>query len=223
MESDIWIGISPDIEPRIIEIPTRQKLKEIRSLLSNYIVNFPDFGTSIDPVPILLGDQGLIVSMKNSTAKAGVGPMAAVAGLIAEEIGKFIQGTFHSHEVMVENGGDIYLSVNSELVLSIDAGSNIHFNSLGLIIPPTLSPLGICTSSGMFGHSMSFGKADAVTVACQSAPLADAWATSIANCIQLEKDVNTALELHNTDMISLICIKDEKIGVKGQLKLTSIG
>ncbi len=221
-ESDLWIGISPGIEPQLIETLARKKLKEIRSLLSAYIVKYPDFGTSLDPVPILSGDHGLIFLMKNCSAKAGVGPMATVAGLIAEEIGKFIRGAFHPHEVIVENGGDIFLSVNSELVLSIDAGSNTHFGSLGLVIPSALTPLGICTSSGMFGHSMSLGKADTVTVACQSASLADAWATSIANHIQQEGDVKTALELHNADMISLICIKDEKIGVKGQLKLTSI-
>jgi ApbE superfamily uncharacterized protein (UPF0280 family) len=221
-ESDLWIGISPEIEPDLIEIPIQKKLKELRSLLSGYIARFSEFGTSFDPVPICAADEKHIILMKDCSAKAGVGPMAAVAGLIAEEIGKFIQETFHPHEVIVENGGDIYLSINSELVMSIDAGTNRHFSSFGLSITPEISPLGICTSSGMFGHSTSLGKADAVTVACKSTPLADAWATSIANRIQQEGDVNIAMELHNSDMISLICIKDEKIGVKGSLKLLTI-
>ncbi len=221
-ESDLWIGISPEIDPGRVEIEVSNKLHDTRRKLTSYIKKFPEFSGSLLPVRIQEDDEVLIRKMKECSQIAGTGPMSTVAGLIAEEIGTFILQNFSPREIIVENGGDIFLSVVSNLVLSIDAGNNKAFNSLGILIPGNAGPLGVCTSSGMFGHSFSQGKADAVCVCCKSAALADAWATGIANCIRDRKDIDRAMGLFNQTMLSLVCIKDSWIGVKGGFLLTRL-
>jgi ApbE superfamily uncharacterized protein (UPF0280 family) len=221
-ESDLWIGISSECKAEGFEDAVLEKMKEIRLLLNQYIHSFPLFNTSFKPLNIENCDPPIIKKMKVAGLAAGTGPMAAVAGLIAEEIGLFISDHFSPDEIIIENGGDIYISLKNDMVISIDSGGNNKFGSLGIIVNPEYSPLGICTSSGMFGHSISLGKADSVTVACRSTPLADAWATSIGNRVQQAEDIEKAIELFRDEFLSLICIKDDKIGIKGCLELTHI-
>ena len=53
-------------------------------------------------------------------------------------------------------------------------------------------PLGLCTSSGTIGHSLSFGLADAVVILSKSAILADAAATAVGNRVKDKKDLEKA-------------------------------
>jgi hypothetical protein len=68
------------------------------------------------------------------------------------------------------------------------AGASPLSNRFGLRIVPEQTPLGICTSSGTVGHSLSFGKAESVTVLADSACIADAAATRLGN--EVGKDLN---------------------------------
>ncbi|HYW94071.1 MAG TPA: UPF0280 family protein [Bacteroidales bacterium] len=219
-ESDLWIGVNRnDWNPKM-ESAAWKCVVEIRSLLEEYIFRFPEFRDSFDPVPVLGNDSSVITLMKDAGFAAGTGPMASVAGMVAQETGLYLSAKFDLTEIVVENGGDIYLQVVSPVVTRIDAGRNTNFGRIGLVIPPEMSPVGVCTSSGMFGHSVSLGQADSVTVVSSSAYLADAFATGIANQIHTSDDIGVVTETSFTaDMLSLVCIKDDQIGIKGNLKL----
>ena len=108
--------------------------------------------------------------------KAGVGPMAAVAGAIAECVGRELLA--FSPEIIIENGGDIYLKCLKKRVVGIFAGKSPLTGKIGLEIDAKDTPLGVCTSSGTVSHSLSFGKADAAVAIAPSATLADAAATA---------------------------------------------
>ena len=115
--------------------------------------------------------------MLAASAMAGVGPMAAVAGAVAGSIGADLEAEFGCREIVVENGGDIWLRFEETLEISVFAGSSPLSERVGVSIPPSLSPLGVCTSSGTVGPSLSLGLADAAMVAVRWAPdgTAPAW------------------------------------------------
>ncbi len=117
--------------------------------------------------------------MAAAAQTAGVGPMAAVAGAIAECVGRELLE--FSPEVIVENGGDIFLKVSHRRTVGIFAGDSPLTGRIGIQIEARDTPLGVCTSSGTVGHSLSFGRADAVVVLAPAAALADAAATAIGN------------------------------------------
>ena len=107
---------------------------------------------------------------------AGVGPMAAVAGALAEQVGQRLLKS--TSEVIIENGGDIFIGARQILTVGVYAGGSPLSLKLGLRIDPAKGIRGICTSSGTVGHSLSFGKADAVCVLSDSCALADAGRNS---------------------------------------------
>jgi len=122
--------------------------------------------------------------MADATRKAGVGPMAAVAGTIAwagVEAMKEAGATFG----VIDNGGDIALVSDRPVRVGVHAGSAALSNRVAFVVPPQETILGICTSSATVGPSISFGMADAVTVFSYDVALSDAWATSVCNQIRL--------------------------------------
>ena len=141
--------------------------------------------------------------------------MAGVAGAIAMDIGKAVKGEFNTKETVIENGGDIYLDIKKPLDILIYAGGSPLSGRIAIRVHPEHSPLGVCTSSGTIGHSLSFGKADAVVIACKNACLADAYATKFANLVRYERDIKPVLKMikKNTDIIGGLIILDKKIGV----------
>lgn len=154
--------------------------------------------------------------------RAGVGPMAAVAGVLAEETGKFL-GTF-SPEVIVENGGDIFIHVTEPVRVGIYAGSSPLCGRLALDIDPALTPLGVCTSSGTVGPSISMGRADAAVALSHSTPLADAAATALGNLVKTPADLEKALEFARATegIIGALVICGEKIAAWGEIQLKRI-
>ena len=94
-------------------------------------------------------------------------------------------------------------------------------NKIGLEINASDTPLGICTSSGMVGHSLSYGKADAVTVVSKSTPLADAAATAIGNVIKQPSDIPKGIEMaKRTDGLKgVVIITGDSLGLWGEIKL----
>ncbi len=160
--------------------------------------------------------------MQEASLKAGVGPFASVAGAMAEFVGREILK--YSKEVIVENGGDIFLKTSRKRRIGIFAGKSKFSNRLALEILPDETPLGVCTSSGTIGHSLSFGKADAVVVVSKSCSLADASATAIGNLIKKKKDILRGIEKAKgiEDLKGVVIIKDDKLGVWGNIKLTPL-
>ena len=145
--------------------------------------------------------------------------MASVAGAIAEFVGTDLASG--SAEIIVENGGDIYLKSQKKRLIGIYAGKSSLSNKIGLEINASDTPLGICTSSGTVGHSLSYGKADAVTVVSKSTPLADAAATAIGNIIKQPSDIPKGIEMaKRTDGLKgVVIITGDILGLWGEIKL----
>ena len=120
--------------------------------------------------------------MIDAAGKFGIGPMSAVAGTLAEFAVAAMQDAGATY-AMVDNGGDIALINDREMLVGIYAGESTFSNKIALRIKPSSSLIGICTSSGTVGHSISFGTADAATVISASASLSDAAATALCNVV----------------------------------------
>lgn len=156
-------------------------IQSIRTDLKTYIAHNKDFLFSLEPLKIPEEELALIVKrMYESSQSCDVGPMACVAGTISElSLNHLIEkGSYHS---IVENGGDIALINNRKVLCGIYSNNEILGNEIAFEIKKRKTPLGICTSSGKIGHSISFGASDSVTVISDSPSIADGLATRIAN------------------------------------------
>jgi ApbE superfamily uncharacterized protein (UPF0280 family) len=120
-----------------------------------------------------------------------VGPMASVAGAVAEYVAKGLAE--HSANVIVENGGDVYLLGDRERVVALWADQP-GVDLIGLKIPAGMQPVAVCTSSAKVGPSVSFGSADAVTAIAHDGALADAVVTALANTVHDAEDIPRAVE-----------------------------
>jgi len=218
LETDVWIGIDPgSFDPRMKEMALA-KLTSLRRTLDDYIQKEPFFKKSLKPFqPSDFAPQEA-VEMASAAEKAGIGPMSAVAGLFAREIGNEIRQNFPVKEMLIENGGDMYVLLHNELLLSVFAGDSILSERIGLLIPPQEDGFGICTSAGTEGPQLSYGKADAVVVICNDVLLADAMATALGNLVKspdhVEKVIRKAENFSEIQSLLLIC--EDKIGVKGE-------
>ncbi len=201
---------------------TRRSVLRYRTQLENHIANFPDFASSLIPLPSYKDVPPLIGEMVEAARLAGVGPMAAVAGAIAERVGNDL--LYHTKQVIVENGGDIFLKTSQDVNVGIYAGTSPLSNKLAIKIPSNMTPLGICTSSGTVGHSLSFGKADAVTVMAKSTSLADATATAAGNVVKEASDIAIALDQAKNieGILGILIIIGDQFGAWGSVELVSI-
>ncbi|MCX5895898.1 MAG: UPF0280 family protein [Proteobacteria bacterium] len=216
-ETDVFISASRNLahEAKIAVLEARFKIEE-------YIQKHPDFLWRLTPLPVDDFAPEVVKNMLRASSRAGVGPMAAVAGAVAEFTG--IELLKHCDEVMVENGGDIFFKVNRDITVSIFAGASPLSGRIGIKLGPTPAPFGICTSSRTVGPSLSLGNADAVTVISSSAALADAAATAIGNLVKNDSDIQYAID--NGQKISgvdgMLIIKGNQLGVWGNINLISL-
>jgi uncharacterized protein len=153
-----------------------------RQVLEAYIARDPFFAATFDPYTPD-SDELVITRMADATRKAGVGPMAAVAGTIAWAGVEAMQEAGARFGV-IDNGGDIALVADRPVRVGVHAGEAALSNRVAFIVPPQDSVLGICTSSATVGPSISLGIADAVTVFSRDVALSDAWATAVCNAIR---------------------------------------
>lgn len=196
----------------------RRQVHETRKILENYGRAVPEFFTSLEPIPVLQRDPTMIKRMKTAAAAVGVGPMAAVAGAVSASVGGVLLK--QSKEVIVENGGDLFIKTDKLRRVAIDAGRSA-FKDLALKIKPASHPIGICTSSGTVGHSLSFGKADAATVISEDVYLSDAAATALGNRVRTHEDIGSAIEwIKGIDGIKgVLIIVDNRMGAWGEIEL----
>ena len=199
-----------------------EAIYRVRGPLEGYIVQHPEFLDAMTPLAYDQLAPPVVKEMLSAAQTCGSGPMAAVAGAIAEQVGLALLQ--ESNEVVVENGGDCFIRVNTPLQISIFAGKSGLSERLALQIKPDSTPLGVCTSSGTVGHSLSLGSADAVTVMAPSTAVADAAATMICNQIQSENDVHQALEFaQKIESISgVIVIYGDQVGAWGDVELVPV-
>jgi ApbE superfamily uncharacterized protein (UPF0280 family) len=165
----------------------------------------------------------MVKEMAEAAKKAGVGPMAAVAGAIAEFVGKELLN--FSAQIIIENGGDIFIKTSRRRTLGVYAGASPFTGKLALAIEPEQTPSGVCTSSGTVGHSLSFGKADAVIIFSQSTILADAVATATANRVSKPEDIEKGIEFAKSiDAVKgVVIIVGSACGAWGEVELTPLG
>lgn len=213
-ETDIYIRANSNLQRKAYKM-----VLKYRKQVEDYIEKEPEFLTSLKPLAIPANAPRIVVDMIEAGRKANVGPMAAVAGAIAEYVGRELLE--FSPEIIIENGGDIFLKIKQKRVVGIYAGDSPLSGKVGLEIKPQDTPLGICTSSGTVGHSLSFGKADAVVVTAGSAMLADAAATAICNKVRKPDDINVTIEMGRNiaGLKGIIIILGKNIGVWGEIKL----
>ena len=195
-----------------------------RRILEEYIERHGEFRRSLEPLELLPDAPEIAQRMAYATCLAGVGPMAAVAGAMAQlasEAGLRAGAT----EAIVENGGDIFLKAAKPVIIALVAGAAGPAGRLAFSLEPEATPISVCSSSGKMGHSKSLGRCDLATVVAADAALADAAATAAANLVTTAEDVDVALErIAAIDGVDgVLIVKDDRIGLAGKLpKLVKI-
>ncbi len=225
-ESDLWINVlQPGANAAELKSLVYERLLHYRTQLSAFLLRYPDWGTTLKPVAA--ADYSfapiLVRQMMAASETAGVGPMAAVAGALAEAVGHDLSGD--SIGVVVENGGDIFLAGRPEYRLAIFAGSSPLSGRLGIrLVNSSPFSCGVCTSSGRVGHSLSMGRADAVTIVAENAALADAVATATANRVCNKNDITAAVDKALTldGVTGAVAVYGDKLAAGGQLELINL-
>ncbi|MGE5543657.1 MAG: UPF0280 family protein [Bacillota bacterium] len=220
-QTDLLIGVTresytPDLANRI-----EQRVTRLRAQLETYIASHPEFLTSLEPVILKPGAPEIALRMSRAARLAGVGPMAAVAGAFAEEVGRLLDDC---PDLIVENGGDLYIRTTRERLVGVIAGNSPFSNRIAVRIKPGESPLGVCTSSGTVGPSLSLGRADAAMVKATSASLADAVATGAGNRVLSKDKLMAAVDYAQgvPGVTGILVIKDDQMAAWGNIELTPI-
>ena len=216
-ETDLLVSSSRDLTQQ-----TKERVYHYRRQLEDYIRSKSDFLSTLLPFPEDPFAPEIIREMISATRMFGVGPMAAVAGAIAQFVGSDLLK--HTEEVIVENGGDIFVKTKRPVTVSIFAGSSRLSDKLGLIIHPEEMPTGICTSSATVGHSLSLGTADAVCIVAQSASIADAAATALGNRITKRSKLKSVVESMRgfNDINGGVVVIGKTMATWGEIELTRI-
>ena len=213
-ESDLLIWAEKNLQDLAYK-----RLEKERNNLEAYLRYDPDFLHSLAPVAASPFAPPLCQMMAEAAEKAGVGPMASVAGAINEMVGEELRQ--ESEEIIIENGGDLLVFSREARVVAVYAGEDSPFSFRIGIKLPTGKKWGVATSSGIVGYSLSFGKADAVVVVAESSAVADAWATSLANRVQEKEDIKKVLKFSQqiTDIQGTLIILGEFLGVEGNIQI----
>jgi len=166
---------------------------EHRRRLERYIGRHPEFRTSL--VPVVLADDAPEAARRMAAASrlTGLGPMAAVAGTLAQ-LGVEAAIAAGLDEAIVENGGDIFIHALEPVTIGLYAGDNAIAGKLAFRLEPRRLPLALCSSSSNMGHSMSLGRCDLATVIAKEAALADAAVTLVCNRIKSAQDLTPVLD-----------------------------
>jgi hypothetical protein len=221
-ETDLDIGVLRSKLTHELVAGTRREVMSVRSQLEQYIACDVTFVKTLKPYKPVPGAPEIVKAMADAGTRAGIGPMSAVAGAVAQYVGRYL--VKRSREVIVENGGDIFIRSERVRRIGVFAGPSPFSNRLTLEIQPHQTPLGVCTSSGTVGHSLSLGQADAVVVLAPSAALADAVATAAGNLVQEEDDLQAAVDfaMGIKSVIGAVAIKNDKLAAAGNIKFAPL-
>jgi uncharacterized protein len=213
-ETDLFLSAEKDLKKDAEKIVIKY-----RKQLEDYIKLNPVFKTSFGPLEEDPRAPDIIKDMIHAAKSAGVGPMAAVAGALAEFTGRELLNL--SDQIIIENGGDIFIKSKIERHISVFAGESPLTNKLFIKIKPHDTPAGICTSSGTVGYSFSFGKADACVIIAENASLADAAATAVCNRVCKKEDIRPCLEyaVSIKGVKGVLIVYGKDFGVSGDIEL----
>ena len=221
LETDLWVAVDSESYTPETESYTMERILCYRSILADHIKEHPEFQSSLAPLMTPAAVHPLVYEMYEASRVSGTGPMSAVAGAIAEHICNDLLLKFSLSEVIIENGGDIFMRITTPATISVFAGPSPLSDMIGLVIKPEDTPLSVCCSSGTVGHSLSFGIADACMIACRSGAQADAYATAFCNEVKSIDMVSkvTELALQKPEIMSVVIIKNDKIGIGGRIEV----
>ena len=189
-----------------------------RAILERYIERHPEFGSSFLPLEPLSSAPECACRMSAAARLVGVGPMAAVAGTMAQlavEAGR----AAGADEAIIDNGGDIFISSCQPVTVGLFGGQGKGVNRLAFSIEPEELPLAVCSSSGTMGHSTSLGNCDLATVVSKDASLADAAATQAANQVKNTEDMDAVLNTTAAiqGVTGVLIVKGDRVGMAGAL------
>lgn len=216
-ETDLWVSSDRDLQKE-----TTALIFECRDQLETYIRQHPEFATSLLPYADDPYAPPLVREMIEVTTGLGIGPMASVAGAIAQYVSigllKFVD------QVIVENGGDIYVKANRPVTVSLLAGRSPLSSRIGLLIQEKQMPLGVCSSSATVGHSFSMGVADLACVLSPSAALADGAATALGNRVRARTDLQRAADWARqiTGILGGVVIVGDYMVTWGEIQLVDL-
>jgi len=217
-QTDLLIVAQEDLRHEIASF-----VFQVRGEIKNWILFHPEFAESLSPVIVDDGAPEIIRAMAQAAALCDVGPMAAVAGAVAQAVGDFFSP--RTPNILVENGGDTYLHSTRERVVALlaepDSGAVV-----GLGIEAEAFPVAVCASSATIGHSLSLGAGDLVAVRAQDARLADAAATALCNMLRSEADIASVLEraqiLAEFGVEGVFAQYNKKIAAWGNVELVAL-
>lgn len=207
---------------RPVAVVAKEALIAQRAHLEAYIHSHPDFLHSLKPLPLDPLAPPIVGNMLQAGQAAQTGPMAAVAGALAEQVGRELLPL--SEEIIVENGGDIFLHIGRPVTMAVFAGPSPLSLKIGLRVAPESGVRAVCTSSGTVGHSLSLGRADAACVLSRDCALADAVATAVGNRVRSAGDIQTAIRWAQdiAGIAGVLIIVGEKMGAWGALEVVPL-
>ncbi|MDR2017702.1 MAG: UPF0280 family protein [Syntrophobacterales bacterium] len=216
-ETDLLCCTAVNIEGFI-----KERVLFYRNQLEEYIRIKPAFKDSLVPVGHDLFAPIMVRKMIETSQALGIGPMATVAGAMAEFVGNDIAHL--SNEYVIENGGDISLFTERTRLVMVYAKDSPFSGRIAIRIRPDDEPYGVCTSSGTVGPSMSFGMADAVCILGRSALFADGLATKVGNAVKKKEDIPQAIDEGKVfpGVIGILVIFGDHIGLWGDMEITGL-
>jgi len=216
MEEETDLLVSGDVN---LSVVAAKSVTSYRRQIERYITQDAEFQPALEPVEVRKDAPEIVKEMAEAARIAGVGPMASVAGAIAERVGRDLLA--FSDQIIVENGGDIFIKTARERLMGVYAADSPFTGKIAVKIKPEQTPLGICTSSGTVGHSLSFGKADAAIIVSKWTALADAVATAAGNLVKTAQDIQKAVDFARAieGVEGAVVIMGESIGAWGEVEL----
>ena len=214
-ETDLHIFTDKKLDQEFV----KEKIRSLRWDIESYIDRDRRFLSSLKPIEVEFSAPGIVKRMSEAANISGVGPMAAVAGAIVEFLGKALLKK-SCKDVIIENGGDLFIKSRRNLSVGIYAGTSKFSKTLNIHVKAKDTPLGICTSSGTIGHSLSFGCADSVVIVSKSAILADAAVTATANRINSKKDLQRAVDFARSlkGVLGILIIIENNLIASGRIE-----
>jgi len=216
-ETDLQVHAVRDLHDLVRDVVISE-----RCALERHIAADPGFREALAPLPAGPSDAPIVRRMKEAAAAAGVGPMAAVAGAICDAVGSALAAV--SPELIVENGGDLLVRSARERTVGIYTGEATLDLRLGLRLRPGATPLGICTSSGRIGHSLSFGTSSSATVLAPTAALGDAAATAVGNRVRGPDGLRRGLEAAQSipGVVGAVIVAEGRLAAWGAVELVGL-
>ncbi|OLN30545.1 protein of unknown function DUF375 [Desulfovibrio sp. DV] len=217
-QTDLLVVAERDLSREIADF-----VSALRARLSTYLLLHPDFQHSLVPVAATDDAPDIARDMAEAAARFGVGPMAAVAGAMSQAVADHFAG--QSPELLVENGGDVFLTGRRERIVALLA-KPVEGARLALRFGPDALPAAICASSATVGPSLSLGRADMVTVVADRGAIADAAATALANLLVTADDMEGVLAaaegMAGRGVRGAFLQLGELVGLVGDLELVAL-